>query len=636
MQSVSAEKKFPFAATLNIGGFLGLFLFILVYIDPPVIYSNNGFDLYNWIRVVHLKDRSTDRAEYPGTSPYSVYNMEVTGPFFREAFSRPGGCTFLAVCALTVACHIPLAGTAAILLVGFLLFRAFPLYIKNSGGPPLLINRWIPCIFVILSCCRYDLYWFNFFIAITGALILAIAYQKIFPKPGTALAGFFALFWVSYYLFQWASLLFVILVFVHTARTRPQRLVPLGSIAAAVLSGFYFLESRFLPVEDTIRWKEFIAGPLPPVAVISYFPLIALSVKLRIPGKIGQCIGKAPIRAAFLVLVTGGALYLAVSDPVMRDTRAIGRTMHHMLSGKWDTILKEDASPILRNKSAPLLQVLMVNVVDHALCKTGRLGDAMFSYPQSLYFQETLLLLRSTHTVGFANWIAALELQLDLGAANMAERIAGELMENMGPYPFLLERRTLIQAAKGNYEAAAVYGHRLSGMPFYHRKAENLLAMIGNGTIGYNDRVSHLAACMDTADYLLFHPPEDSILGNLLERNPNNRMAWEYLIAYYLQTGQPLKILGEIGRYREFGYNQLPADWDQALCIALRENPGLDAGNVPALPQEETTARYERILKASALYRDSLPNAAMAAMAPAFGSTYFFFYLFGFAPGSVR
>ena len=53
------------------------------------------------------------------------------------------------------------------------------------------------------------------------------------------------------------------------------------------------------------------------------------------------------------------------------------------------------------------------------------------------------------------------------------------------------------------------------------------------------------------------------------------------LIAYYLQTGQPSKILGEIGRYREFGYEQLPFDWDQALCISLRENPSLNANRCP-------------------------------------------------------
>ncbi len=639
MQSVGSERKFPFAAALNTAGFLGAILFILIYIDPPVIYSNNGFDLYNWVQVVHLKDRSPDRADYPGTSPYSIYNMELTGPFFRKACSRPGGFAYLAVCTITAACHFSLPGAAAILLVSLLLFWAFPLYIKNSGGPALLINRWLPGVFVILSCCRYDLYWVNYCIAVTGALILTIAYQKISRNSGAAIAVFFALFWLSYYLFQWSSLLFVMFVFLHTVWTRPQRVAPLGIIAAVALTGFFVMENRILPVEDAIRWKEFIARPLPPLAVICYFPLITLGVRLQIPWiprNTRQRTGFVLIRSALLLLIIGGAMFRSISDPVMRDTRAIGRTMHHMLNGKWETILREDASPILRNKSATLLQVLMVNVVDHALCKTGRLGDAMFSYPQSLYFPESLLLLRSTHTGGFANWIAALELQMDLGGASMAERISGELMENMGPYPFLLERRALIQAAKGNDEAAAVYCHRLSGMPFYHGKAESLLVMIGNETIKYNDRVAHLVACMDTSDYLLFHLPDDSILGNLLRRNPSNRMAWEYLIAYYLQTGQPSKILGEIGRYREFGYEQLPFDWDQALCISLRENPSLNANQMPAVPQDETVARYDRILSACALYRDSLPNAAMAALAPSFGSTYFFFYLFGFTPGSVR
>jgi hypothetical protein len=226
---------------------------------------------------------------------------------------------------------------------------------------------------------------------------------------------------------------------------------------------------------------------------------------------------------------------------------------------------------------------------------------------------------------------------MDLGAANIAEKVAGEMMENRGPpYPFLLEKRALIQSAKGNYEAATVFLHRLRGMPFYRREAEGLLAMIGNGTIAHDERVSHLAACMDTSDYVLYDPPDDSVLNNLLHSNPRNRMAWEYLITYYLLTGQPSKIIGEIGRYRDFGYTHLPANWDQALCITLRKDPALNAASLPVLPRRETTECYERFLRAGELYRDSLPGAAMAALAPSFGSTYFFYYVFGFARGRIR
>jgi hypothetical protein len=616
------------------------FLFILLYSDPPVIYSNNGFDLYNWVQSVPTQGRHPGSAEYLETRHHPIYNLELTRSFFREAFSRPGGFTFLAVCSLISACHIAVLGSVAILLAALLIYWAFPVYVKNSGGPDLLITRWIPCIFVLLSCCLYDLYLFGFFIAIIGALILAIVFQRISGSRRAAIVVFFAFFWLSYYLLAWAALLFIVLVFIHEAWTRPRQMAPLGVVAAVSLGVLYFLESRYLPLESTIRWREFIAPPLPPVAIICYFPLIALGVRLQpqlqLPRKIRRRVCSPLIRAALLVLIAAAAIFYSVSDPVLHDTRTIARTMHHLLNRQWDAILKDDAPSIFQNKSAALPQVLMVNVVDRALYKTGRLGSDMFSYPQSHNYPESLLLLKRTLTIGYAKWAAGLDLYMDLGAANYAEKVAGEMMGNMGPYPFLLERRALIQSAKGNYEAATVYLHRLSGMPFYRREAAGLLAMIKNGTIAQDERVSHLASCMDASDYLLYHPPDDSVLSNLLKRNPRNRMAWEYLIAYYLQTGRPSKILGEIGRCRDFGYEHLPANWDEALCIALRGDPALNAADLPVMPRQEAFECCERFLRACDLYRRSPPGAAVAALEPSFGSTYFFFYVFGFTWGRTR
>ena len=626
------KKRTLFSALPGLCVFLGFFLFILLYIDPPAIYSSNGFDLYGWVRTVHNEGQSSQSSPYLTVGTQPIYNLELTRLFFRQTFSSPGGFTSLLVSAVIAACHIPFLGAVAILLIALLLFWAFPRYVKNSGGPDLLINRWIPVILIVISCCRYDLFWFGFFIPIAGALTLAIVYQRT-GGSAARVAALIALSLLAYYLFQWAALLFLVLVLMHEGLTRPRRMVLPVVAAVVAVALFCLLENRLIAVDNCIRWKVFITPPLPPWMLVAYFPLIALGVRL-LPREISP--RGAMIRVALLVVIAATAISGSITDPVLHDTRAVGHTMNHMLNRQWAPLIEEDAASLLQQKTPVLLQVFMVNIVDRALYETGRLGDDMFSFPQSQYFQESLLLLQSTLVSGFANWAAALDLYMDLGAANIAEKVAGETMENMGPYPFLLERRALIQAAKGNSEAAAVYLNRLSGMPFYHREAERLLSMIRNGTIMQDARVGNLAACKDTADYLLYHPSIETILTNLSNRNPRNRMAWEYLISYYLQTGQPSRIVGEIGRYREFGYSRLPADWDQALCISLREDTSLHAESMPVLPQQETVAGYDRFLRACGMYRDSQPAAAVAALQPSYGSSYFFCYVFGFAPGSMR
>ena len=44
-------------------------------------------------------------------------------------------------------------------------------------------------------------------------------------------------------------------------------------------------------------------------------------------------------------------------------------------------------------------------------------------------------------TNGYVNWVVVLDLAMDLGMVNTAEKIAGEIMENMGPYPDIIYRR---------------------------------------------------------------------------------------------------------------------------------------------------------------------------------------------------
>jgi hypothetical protein len=110
------------------------------------------------------------------------------------------------------------------------------------------------------------------------------------------------------------------------------------------------------------------------------------------------------------------------------------------------------------------------------------------------------------HQYGVVNWIAALELSMDLGMVNSAEKIAGELMETIGPYPEIVYRRALIHIARDNREAAAVYLNRLSHMPFYRKEAKRLLGTLNSKEIlNSQPRLAQMHACRDTVDCYLFN-----------------------------------------------------------------------------------------------------------------------------------
>jgi hypothetical protein len=282
----------------------------------------------------------------------------------------------------------------------------------------------------------------------------------------------------------------------------------------------------------------------------------------------------------------------------------------------------------------------MIHAVDHALYRTGRLGDKMFFFPQATFSPEPLFLRENTLTYGYVKWAASLDLFMDIGLVNFAEKVAGELMECMGPYPFVIYRRALVQIAKGNHEAASVYLNKLGRMPFYSKEARQLSAMLNDErALASDKRIAPMRACMDTSDYFIFHADEEAILRSLLNRNPWNRMAYEYLIAYYLQTGHPEKIADHVRRAADFGYRYiLPRHWEEGLCIYLSADSTsvLKAHDFPIQP--ETVAEFGRFLQAYAPYENNPAQQFLAAskLKREFGSTYFYFYTFQVTRGAGR
>jgi hypothetical protein len=216
----------------------------------------------------------------------------------------------------------------------------------------------------------------------------------------------------------------------------------------------------------------------------------------------------------------------------------------------------------------------------------------------------------------------------------MAEKIAGESMENMGSNPVILYRRSLIQIAKGNTELAFVYLNKLRSMPFNGNGAQTLLNDLhDNVRLANHDEINHLQAYMDRDDYTVWRgnmADEEKVLLNLLAANARNKMAFEYLMAYYLLTRQPAKVAQNMNRLGALGYSEIPVLYEEAMVL----NSHIDSSAVlqtklPIRPQ--TYERFEQFAKEYDLYSQGVPGAK-ETLNREFGASYFFFHLFGFTP----
>jgi hypothetical protein len=635
----AAVRKYGLPA----GFFVFFFIYLTVYIDPRVIYSCNGFDLYSYVHYTCSGDISKSNIIDHHRYGDHRFILELSPAYVRSVAAVPGGMTEFLTTLIVYACHYPVMGALAITAIAWFLYLLFPAYVRRCGGPSLLICRYLPAVFLLAACARYELNYLFYLIPVLGALTAVIIYQRLSSGSSARQAlVFFLLFWPVYWFFQWAALLFTFFVVIHELFRSPTKLFVPG-VTAAVNTGLLFVVEHYgLSVEHSIHVSEFFLPIVPPIMVIAYFPLVAVLL-LIIAAHPPALLRRVPrvVRPLVLLLIVAGFSVWSVNDPDHRKTRTIARTLHHMQNGQWEQILKEKSSSLFT--AFPVtkgpLQQFMIHAVNRALCNTGRLGDTMFSYPQESFSPEPLLLLKNTLTYGHAQWAASLDLFLDLGLVNLAEKVAGELIESMGPYPSFICRSALIQIARGDTGAAAVYLNRLSMMPFHRREARRLLQMLDDdAALASDSRIASLRACMDTTDYFLYQTDEETMLRSLLDRNPGNKAAYEYLMAYYLQTGQLKKIADNVALAVDFGYRRmLPRHWEEALCIYGLEDTITAA--MQAFPlREETLATLRRYLQAYAPYENDPGKELLAfsKLKAGFGTTYFYYYTFHVKHGGGR
>ena len=256
-----------------------------------------------------------------------------------------------------------------------------------------------------------------------------------------------------------------------------------------------------------------------------------------------------------------------------------------------------------------------------ALYHTGRLGDDLFSLPVSAAAAPVpWLSLPRDRDPQLWDHAQIGRLALDLGDLNRAEHFHHELLEGAGEHPAVLRGLALVNLAKGRPETARVF--------------LNVLGPHRAGDPGARqERVRHLRSVMfleDDVSFIEDAPPRaesTATLEALLQRNPGNRMAFEYLVTRYLLNGQAAEAAGHMWRLAGLGYRRIPRHYEEAIVVhefTTGERilvPGLRIG-------EETRRRFEAFKTAARSLRSD-QRQARERLAPEFGDGFFYYRTFG-------
>ena len=288
---------------------------------------------------------------------------------------------------------------------------------------------------------------------------------------------------------------------------------------------------------------------------------------------------------------------------------------YYSCNGMWREVLEVAA----RYPQSKLINY----ATNHALYRTGRLAQDMFRYGQ----QPGALMLPG-ETENPVAWWRLFDTYLDLGHMNLAESMLTLAMDTYGERPVFLKRLALINMVKGNTGAAKVYLGTLSRTLFDAGWARGYLERIeADPNLPTDEQVQHLRRIMPEIDRD-FKSLDESIFLDLLDKNRRNRMAFEYLAAHYLLTGQLGKFTGFLNRLDDFDYSGIPRVYEEAILycnFTAKKNVKVPGREI----SPESRARFDGFCNTFLVRYGGNKQLALDDLAKNYGDSYLFYTLYG-------
>jgi len=266
--------------------------------------------------------------------------------------------------------------------------------------------------------------------------------------------------------------------------------------------------------------------------------------------------------------------------------------------------------------------------LQRALFHTGLLGSDLFRFP---VFEDTELLPGLSGDI--RNCRPQAETLFELGLINDAEHLAHEALEWEGERPDLFRLLARINCLKDRPAAARVFLNRLARIPFEAQWANDCLSHLEtNGTLPDTLRLAEVRSRLLNRDIAHENLLPEALLLSLLNANSSNRMACDFLMTHYLLRRDLKKFAGLAQRLEDFGCQQIPTHYEEALCIyqAMADE---EVKFQQLKIRDGTRMRFEqfsRLLDQELrLKRNPLP-----ALAGEFGKTYWFYCASRQSPGA--
>jgi hypothetical protein len=587
-----------------------LFIYFWKWIDPALIdFKQQPFFLFDSKFLM-------DYLVFPGG--LAEYLSLFISQFFH--FSLPGALILILIFSLVI------------ILTRKLLSRFLPMdYI--------LILQYIPVLLLVYLHSQYT-YTLKPDIIIIISVLLTLLYNYYINKGNLFRIALFVLCsGLLVFLLGGVSLiLFSLLVILSEIRNKKDKyilMVMVFLIISFILPFLIGLYNPYMNIDKAffdifIPQKDYMPG-VTLYALLLFYPLIALSGIILSGITSGYNLtgnkhrGRKLITIVIQTAIPVILLLLTLKYSYNKNNKALIELNYYAEKENWEAVL--NAGKILSPENRVVLAQL-----NRALYHKGRLTEDLFSYKQ-LWGENGLILTRYYNSKIL---MPISDYYFDLGYIKESSHWAYEALTKYEMAPIVLKRIALSNLILGEYKIAGKFLTILSKSIIHRKWTNKYLKYLNNDDLVKSDPViREKRELMPKHDYYAINDQPEKNLYNLLEENPKNNMAFEYLMASYLLRHDIGNVIKNLHYLTELNYTKIPRHIEEAILVYIVFQTGVKIQLEPYKISNITVQRFNRYN--NILYKGHKNDlkAAQKDLALNFGDT-FWYYLHYLSPITTK
>jgi hypothetical protein len=538
----------------------------------------------------------------------------LTWDYFSDKLSYPGGFAGYTGSFLTQFYYISLAGP---LIIVFLLYAVQyvtkKIFLKINPDRSLFIFSFLPPLFGAMILCNefYPLSVIAGFLIANSAAWLYISLKSRKYRIAAGMILIPVIYWLAGG--SYISFLLIVIVYELLLLYNPDKKSPAPQELAGTIPVYLIWLAAYLAVGTVIPLlvrQYLIMQPLMmtylsefyyrirttiPTAAIVLFVLPALTMIILRPLRIRE--KRYPV-----VLAAGTGIFIVICFLGFRSFANFSAeevmTYDYLVrSGRWDDAVRHAGRKPPRN----YLSLSMLNL---SLAKTGQLGNKMFSFPQR--GDQGLFLSFSREYVAP---MMGNEILFNLGFTNASQEYVFESMEtipDLGKSARAIKRLAETNLINGQYKVAEKYITLLEKTIFYRGWARNAKGYLNNEEKINNDPVwGEKRRFAVTNDYFFTIKNIEASLAMMAKDHPGNRIAFEYLMAFYMINKDLRSFLNLVPSMEKMNYREVPVSYQEALMYVIGLSNKDPMTNSPAWISQSVKDRMKAYADIYTNYQDA-------------------------------